>query len=96
MSEFITKINPLVSIISSFSFGLILSPLSNGLIYLITSYIFFEILAFLTNKRYIPGLRLIYLIFSFMGFYIGRRIIGDHEPLRIYYGKDKHKRFMKK
>jgi len=91
------NIDPVVNIFSSFTVGIVLSPLSNGLLYLFIGYIITEILVYNMCKNYKPGLRLIYLLFGILGFFIGRAIIGDDDPVRMYYGQDQNqnKKFLK-
>jgi len=91
----ILNLDPLTNIFSSFALGIVLSPLSGGLVYLVIGYIIMEIIAYNCGTKYNPGLRLIYLLFGILGFFIGRAIIGDDDPLRMHYGKDENKRFIK-
>lgn len=88
--------NALVGITSAFTWGIVLSPLSNGLAYLIGSIVIWEIIIYFASSKWSPVMRLIYIIFGFLGFYIGRLIIGDDEPLRFSYGNDPNKKFIKK
>lgn len=86
----------LVGLLGSFVWGVVLSPLSAGLAFLIASTIIWEILIFYMSSNWSPGKRLIMISFAFLGFYIGRKIVGDDEPFRFKYGEDEHKRFFKK
>ena len=86
----------LTGLLGSFTWGLILSPLSAGLAYLIVSTIIWEAVVFYASTNWSPGIRVLSIAIAFLGFYIGRLIIGDDEPLRLQYGLDEDKRYFKK
>ena len=87
--------NALLGITSAFTWGIIFASLSNGLIYLIIWLVIWEFIIYMASSTWSPGMRMIYILFGFLGFVIGRFIIGDDEPFRCSYGKDPNKRFIR-
>lgn len=73
----------------SFALGFLLSPWSWGFFYFIIFCIIIEIIYWgiwhnhIDNLQYIFLSRTAYLLFSFIGWIIGRLIIGDQEPLKL-------------
>lgn len=72
-----TKSTPLFQFIVAFSFGILFSPFSKGLIYTILTILIMEILTFMYCNTWSVLNRILIIIGSLSGYAIGRFISGN-------------------
>lgn len=82
--------NVIFGVTFSFAIGMVFSPLNKGLLYLIIGYILWEMLIFCCVTRWQPFKRILYIIAAFIGFYVGRKIIGDRKIFRLVKNVDQY------
>lgn len=72
----------------SFSLGIVSAPLGSGIFYLLLFFIFYEVMYGLIKWR-LTGqyviIRVFLIIVYILGYYLGRHLIGDNNPCRLFY-----------